>query len=326
MRTGPRGFVLPLTLWTIALMGLAVAAINTWVSVAAENARALQLKVDDELAMANFKNELVFDLGTRSMSVRGLETGHDLDPTMATSTANEPPDLLALMAAPKQTSAYVSLDGRPYVWQSDPDYAIQLYDTRGLLNLNGVQQTVLQRFLGLFDVPETLRNQLPDTLTDWIDADDLTSLAGAEKTDYERLSRHPPSNNNLMTPLEAQSILGWDQVPAMWEADMRAPLFTTCVVSGFNPNTAPETTLLAYIAGMTKGKPRPSAGGTRQSTVPERAGIRRGCRCSHSRRSLFSQCDPRRMCNCRFYQPQYQRACPIFPLSRPPYPRPALAG
>ena len=36
------GFVLPLTLWMIALFGLGVAAINNWVSNAVENARALQ--------------------------------------------------------------------------------------------------------------------------------------------------------------------------------------------------------------------------------------------------------------------------------------------
>ncbi|MGY9107748.1 MAG: type II secretion system protein GspK, partial [Alphaproteobacteria bacterium] len=56
----------------------------------------------------------------------------------------------------------------------------------------------------------------------------------------------------LLTPMEAQSILGWDEIPDIWEADLQSPLFTTCKVTGFNPNTAPETALLSNVAGLTK--------------------------------------------------------------------------
>ena len=40
-------------------------------------------------------------------------------------------------------------------------------------------------------------------------------------------------------------------VPQIWEADQRSPLFTTCTQAGFNPNTAPEPVLMAYIIGLT---------------------------------------------------------------------------
>lgn len=242
-----RGFILPLTLWIIALMGLGVAAVNVWVTAAADNARALQSKVNEEITMANLKNELVFEMGTRATGFRGLEVGENL-----VDDESDKPDLADFMAAPKETAKYIAFDGRPYVLESSPDYVVQLYDARGLLNLNIVSVPILQRFLNFFDVPETARNQLPDTLADWIDTDDLTRLAGAEKTDYQRMGKHPPTNASLMTPLEVQSVMGWDQYPALWEADMNIPLFTTCPSSGFNPNTAPEMTLLAYIAGMTK--------------------------------------------------------------------------
>jgi hypothetical protein len=228
-------------------MGLGVAAVNVWVTAAADNARALQSKVNEEITMANLKNELVFEMGTRATGFRGVEIGEDL----ATDESDKS-DLTDFMAAPKETAQFIALDGRPYVLESNPDYVVQLYDARGLLNLNIVSVPILQRFLNFFDVPETARNQLPDTLADWIDTDDLARLAGAEKTDYQRMGKHPPTNAALMTPLEVQSVMGWDQYPALWEADMNTPLFTTCPSSGFNPNTAPEMTLLAYIAGMTK--------------------------------------------------------------------------
>jgi hypothetical protein len=248
MASDNRGFVLPLTLWVIALMGLAVAAINAWVTTATENARALQAKIANELAMSDLKNELVYDIGSRSMTQRGIEIGSDVDPENGTSDTND----MDAMFQTKETSAYIALDGRPYVFASNPDYVVQLYDARGLINLNSAGQVYTQRLLSLFDVPETLRNQLPDTLADWMDDDDLTRLAGAEKNDYERLQRHPPSNARLMTPLEVQSVLGWDRVPQIWQADLDTPLFTTCAIAGFNPNTASETALLTYVVGITK--------------------------------------------------------------------------
>lgn len=240
-----RGFVLPLTLWIIALFGLGIVSINAWMSTAVENARTLQQKTEAAVVSANAENELVFAMATRPMSSRGLEVGADI--TLLNSN-----DIMATMSPSFESSNYISFDGRPYALENNEDYLIYLQDGRGLMKLQNGNSAHLRRLLTLFDVPETLRNQLPDTLADWIDEDDLTRLAGAEATDYERRRRIPPTNSKLLTPMEAQSILGWDQIPEVWEADLRSPLFTTCRVTGFNPNTAPETILLSYIAGLTK--------------------------------------------------------------------------
>ncbi|HCX15179.1 MAG TPA: hypothetical protein DGZ24_07675 [Rhodospirillaceae bacterium] len=239
------GFVLPLTLWMIALFGLGIAAINNWVSTAVENARTLQQKSESDLMAANITNELVYAIATQPMSPRGLEVGLEI---------NNPGqgDPMALMASINESSDYIALDGRPYLLEGNIDYTIQIQDGRGLMNLQSVTSERLRRLLALFDIPETLRNQLPDTLADWMDADDLTRLTGAEKYEYERQRRFPPRNENLLTPMEAQNILGWDGIPEVWAADLRAPLFTTCRIAGFNPNTAPETILLSYISGLTK--------------------------------------------------------------------------
>jgi hypothetical protein len=230
-------------------MGLGIAAVNAWVTVAAENAFALQAKVSDELALANFKNELVYALGTRQMSYRGLEVGDNMQEQVDEPASGS---LEGMMGATKETTQYIAMNGRPYALQADPDYIVQIYDGRGLLNFNFVQTTILQRFLGFFGATDTQLNQLPDTLGDWTDADDLARLSGAEKVDYQRLSRHLPSNAALLTPMEVQSAMGWDKLPSLWEADLKEPLLSTCPLSGFNPNTAPEMILLAYIPGMTK--------------------------------------------------------------------------
>ena len=226
------------------MFGLGVAAINAWVSTAVENARALKTKTEGELALSNAKNEIVFAMGTRPMTYRGLEVGSDLKRPDAS-------DIMGVMSANYQSSSYVAFDGRPYVLESNPDYAIQLQDGRGLVNLNFITPDLLRRLFALYNVSESLRNQLPDTLGDWIDDDDFTRLSGAEKEDYQRRNRIGPSNAPMLTPMEAQSVLGWDQIPQIWADDQKSPIFTTCSVSGFNPNTAPETALLTYIPGLT---------------------------------------------------------------------------
>lgn len=242
---GSRGFILALTLWIIALFGLGVAAINTWVSLAVDNARALKQRADAEVALSNTTNEIIYAMGTRPMTRRGLEVGTDLKRPAQR-------DMLEAMTVNFESEHYIAFDDRPYSMQSDANYAVRIQDGRGLINLNIATPQMLDRLLTIYGAPETLRNQLPDTLADWTDEDDLTRLAGAERDDYERRNRLPPSNVPLMTPLEAQNVLGWDEVPQLWEADQKSPLLTTCTVAGFNPNTAPETVLMTNLPGLTE--------------------------------------------------------------------------
>lgn len=241
-----RGFILALTLWIIALFGLGVAAINSWVTMATENAITLRSRVDDELALSNAKNEIIYAVATRPMTHRGLETGADYKQPSVDDMFS------TMMQTATETAGYVAFDRRPYVLESDPNYVVQIQDGRGLVNLNRISPPLLRRLLALYDAPEILRNQLPDTLQDWIDEDEFTRIAGAEKPDYERLRRLPPHNARLVTPQEAQNVVGWDQVPQMWEDDLREPIFSTCSSAGFNPNTAPEKSLLAHVSGLTE--------------------------------------------------------------------------
>jgi hypothetical protein len=239
------GFVLPLTLWIIAAVGLGMAAVNAWVSAAMENSRILQHRALSDLAVANLRNELIFLLATRPLTYRGLEIGANLK-------RPDRFDFQAVMAATYDSTEALAFNGRPYVVESDPGYVIQLQDARGLVNLNTITAPYLRRFLSQFNVPETYRDRLIDTLADWIDEDNLTNESGAERDAYVRIGRIPPSNAPMLSPLEAQSILSWDAVPQLWQADRRSPLLTTCAVAAFNPNTAPEPVLMAYVIGLTR--------------------------------------------------------------------------
>jgi hypothetical protein len=237
------GFVLPLTLWVVAAIGLAVVAVNEWVSRAVGNAQILYDRVQAETEAANIQNELIFAIGTQPMTYRGLEVGRLREKVDRT-------DPSALMAADYQTTRYIRMDGREYAVESSPDYIIQIYDGRGLINLNATSTPYLRRLLGLFEVSEAERNGLVDALEDYVDRDDLTRISGAEVKEYTSRERLPPTNAWLMTPLEAQYVLGWDKVSRLWERELAAPLLSTCSVTGFNPNTASREAILGYFPGV----------------------------------------------------------------------------
>jgi hypothetical protein len=238
------GFILPLTLWIVAILGLGIAAVNAWVGAAVENSRILQHRALTDLALADLRNELVYALANRPLTPRGLEVGDNL-------VRPDRFDFQAIASANYESSEAIAFDGRPYLMESNPNFLVRLHDPRGLINLNTITGPYLRRFLSQFNVPETYRNRLIDTLADWIDEDNATNPSGAEQDAYLRLGRTPPSNAAMVSPLEAQSILDWDSVPQLWEADRRSPLLTTCVASGFNPNTAPGPVLMSYVAGLT---------------------------------------------------------------------------
>jgi general secretion pathway protein K len=237
------GFILPLTLWVIAAMGVVIAGVGEWVAQTTENARIQQERLDNALALANIQNELVFALGTRPLTFRGLEVGRLTEKI-------DRSDPTAMMAADYRTDRYVRMDGRPYTMESAPDYEIRIYDGRGLININAVGSVYLRRMFGLFNIPEPTRNSLMDALEDYTDRDDLTRVSGAEQQEYARLGRRPPANAWLVTPLEAQYILGWDKLQDIWRRDLERPLWTTCTQPGFNPNTASREAILSYFPGL----------------------------------------------------------------------------
>jgi len=241
-----RGFILPLTLWMIAIIGLLAATMNAWVAQAVANAQSLTDRTQLELTQANLRNELVYLMAVRPVSYRGLEVG----PRIGEGKI----DFNAVLAGPSDTGRTLRFDGRPYVAESDPNIILTIQDGSGLLNLNTASAVNLKRALATFEIPEPEVNRLVDTLQDYIDEDDLTRLAGAEKTQYDRLNMPLPANGLLLSPFEAQKILGWDRLGALWEADTREPFVTTCRNTGFNVNTAPAPVLSAVVRGMTQDK------------------------------------------------------------------------
>lgn len=239
-RNASSGFVLALVVWIVALLGLIMSAVHVWIQTSVANAQALRDRLETRLAVANIRNELIYLLASRPMSVRGLEVGGDLEMPEAS-------DMTAIMGAEFKSGEALSFDGRIYAVESQPGFAVRLQDGRGLLQLNEVAPARITALLGLFDIPESGRAQLADALADYIDEDSFNRISGAEERDYRLANRPPPSNQPLLTPYEARMAFGWSELDSLWATDLKTPLVTTCVTTGFNPNTAPLEVLLAAL-------------------------------------------------------------------------------
>ena len=215
------GFVLVLTLWVLVIVAIAAGYFAERVARSVELAQQSRQNTRAIIDMAGTRAEILYRLGTTALTEYGLGRGN---------TA-------------------INLDNRPY--QGLGKTLVRLQDNRGLLNLNMTDDDRLQRFLGLMGIPAEQRGHLIDTLRDFIDADKLHRLNGAEDEEYLAQGLPPPPNRNLITPWEARRIIGWRDSPQLWKNGRLAELTTTSLSVGINPNTAPAE-VLATLPGVTE--------------------------------------------------------------------------
>lgn len=220
-RATQSGFVLVLTLWVTALVAIAAAYFSERVTQAVELAQSSRTNVQAALDMASTRAEILYRLSTTSLTEYGLGRG----------------------------SSTVYLDNRAY--RGDGDTLVRLQDTRGLINLNLVDDGQLNRLLGLLGVEAEKRSRLLDTLRDYTDSDSLTRIQGAEASDYNAAGLPPPANTDMTSPWQARRIIGWRDTPVLWEKDRLPNLTCTTRSIGINPNTAPLE-VLATLPGVTE--------------------------------------------------------------------------
>ena len=234
------GFALVLTLVVILALSLLTEVMTRWVSNALDHALANREEIDDNRQIAEAEAVSLYLLETRPFSARGLELLMD---AQIGSTA--PPGLFA--GAPLAEN-YIKLNDHPYRLG---EVVLRFQDMRGLINLNLGSPDDLFALLGVFGVAAEDRGPLIAKLQDYIDADSLVRLNGAEAPQYEEAGVGPPANAPLRTPWEVRRILDWDKIDGLAKEDSFWSLVTsTAPVGAFNVNTAPRI-LLSLMPGMT---------------------------------------------------------------------------
>ncbi len=214
-----RGFVLIMTLCILAAILIVAAYFGERVQTSLHLAQASQSLTDKQIAMNDTRSEIIFRMCTTRLSPYGVGV---------------PPGEIAL-------------DDRRY---ASDGTTIQLQDVHGLIPINFANDAVLQNFLAVEQVPADQRNHLIDTLRDYIDADDLRRLEGAEAPEYLALGLLPPRNQPLASPMELKRIIGWRDMPSLWQGTPVTDLVNTGRFAPINANTAPWQ-VIASLPGVT---------------------------------------------------------------------------
>ena len=99
-------------------------------------------------------------------------------------------------------------------------FEVKLVSEEARLNVNVLLQsgdtTLLKRVFGRWGLDPQQASTMIDALKDWVDADDKTSLNGAEKRDYEKAGfKGMPFNRPFKELDEMMLVFGMEEVDAM---------------------------------------------------------------------------------------------------------------
>jgi len=145
------------------------------------------------------------------------------------------PDVLGVQTIP--------LDGTPV--DLPGNVSIRLQDANGLISLARFDENVVQRLIKAVRPQEAGSVVITDSLLDWIDPDHFERPNGAEDLFYKMADKpYTARNYALQYKEELGFIRGMD--PELYRKI--APHTTLLPNLGFNPNTASDEVLMAYLA------------------------------------------------------------------------------
>lgn len=205
----------------LALLVLGASFIAQQMESALAMAHSEKLSLEREREIANAKAQVIFLLATQPRTINGIGTGTTL----------------------------VKPDGRPY--RVNNQIGVRIRDVRGLISINSITQgslssQMLERLLSTYGLQNDTISRLSDSLMDYLDADDLRRLNGAEQDEYTAAGKSaPPRNASLVTPSELANVLGWDEVEALWSNDPITDHISVHPRPILNPNSADWRVLVA---------------------------------------------------------------------------------
>lgn len=187
-RPAQSGFALAAVLWLLAGLTVLVASIGSSLMLSArtqhDTRERLRLLLDEQQVLA--------DVAYLTLTHRSLGGGLQVE------------------------ERELHVDGSTRYVTDGGAVSVHLQDVQGLIGLNGVSTRELQRLLPLCGVPPEEVDTLGDTLLDYIDADSLKRIRGAEAFEYSAAGRKLPRNQPLADARELWQVLGWQTYQAAW--------------------------------------------------------------------------------------------------------------
>ena len=168
-----RGFVLIVTLWTLAAMAVLAAYIDGVASSDIERAAVAKAALERELTQRSTEATLAYLLSTGRMNYRGLM----LEPEQSFS------DVLG-NRGPDRSVGVIALTGEAYAALGGTRFSIQ--DENGLVPVNFPRSRHFSNALSFVGVASADIARIVPRVEDYVDMDDDLSLSGAERLDYDR--------------------------------------------------------------------------------------------------------------------------------------------
>jgi general secretion pathway protein K len=123
----------------------------------------------------------------------------------------------SMLLLPEQNKRWRA-DGNIYqVDFGDTQVRLQLLSEAGKIDINKANLALLQALMAQAPADEEQQTKLVGALTDWRDQDDLVSLNGAEKKEYQGAGlKYQPRNKPFQTLDELQMVLGMNEKVFNW--------------------------------------------------------------------------------------------------------------
>ncbi|WP_374013063.1 type II secretion system protein GspK [Pseudoxanthomonas koreensis] len=237
------GFVLVIVLTLLVVLTLLAGAVAASGSRAVAEAQDEIDRFQGDLDMRSTGDTVLYMLATQRRNIGGLVPV----PTPPVTLAMLDGDDEGRHALPLGNE--IRLDGSFYAGLGDAQFALQ--DDRGLLNPNWMSSSIIHAFYASRGAPSASWNELDAKRLDYQDPDSLHRLGGAEREDYLKAGRTPPTNRAVATPLEFRRILGWDGLLEEMDDGQLLRTLTTTRGATINLNTAPVE-VLEMIPGMNR--------------------------------------------------------------------------
>lgn len=227
-----RGFVLPMSLWVVAILSLASTYFYTWVSTTLDRTVLLRNNVQGDIDIYNAQSDLLFWLLTQQVDKEGLVFKNLPEKNLAQLKEQTPENV---------ENYYLKLTNTPY---ATPKVDVSIQDVEGLLNINTLQEAHLMSVLKSYGLDEGSAQGLADKFFDYIDSNNLGSRSqGASDDDYSEAGMPKPTHKPLRSLWELKRVLTWESEKALWKEGALPDLLTTSGKATINVNSAPEKVL-----------------------------------------------------------------------------------
>lgn len=231
-----QGFILAATLWTLAIMFIVVGIFHSYVQQKLQVGMQAKANLQQRLDRHSTGQTLLYLLASSRMTRSGMTFVQQRDEEFISEEG-----FLITDAVGDE----LTLDSAVYQGIGTTHFAVQ--DLAGLVAINVANPLDLSAVIDKYDPNRVVRTQLISRLQDYIDANDLVSLSGAEREDYARQKLPLPTNDYLRSETELFRVMGWgDWLNTHPQVDWQT-WFSVRKDSVMNLNTMPKTLLMNYL-------------------------------------------------------------------------------